>query len=303
MINNNKPESIGWGVMSNEGAEIWDDKPVFNQDKVVLKDWLKLLFYPKKFLLYCFIKRQMSKVRSQRSIQNPYRILDLGCGTGATVIDFKRLFGRRIEVVGIDVVQLQIELAEEKIKKSAVWAKVELYDGESIPFPEDYFDAVYTSDVLGHVKDVEAWLHNISRVLKPGGALAMFSESKLGKHALIRKYLFDRGLNVDPHAKYHISLYSKDKLKQMISEAGFDVKKMYSVFWLSFFVHPDEFYESLQGQKKFFFLRLLNKILYKLKKITYPYSTALAEIYGLVEMLTLGRFVESQGYIILAEKK
>jgi hypothetical protein len=43
--------------------------------------------------------------------------------------------------------------------------------------------------------------------------------------------------------------------------------------------------------------------LYKIKKKTHPYSTALAELYGLVEMLTVGRWIEAQGYIILAKKK
>lgn len=302
----NKNKTIGWGRVAEDGAEIWDDNPVFKKDKVELKDWLKLLFYPKKFLLYRYIKSHKSKVISQKSLTEPFRILDVGCGTGAAVIDLKRLFGRGVEVIGIDVVQLQIDLAQEKIKKSAVWAEVEWYDGESIPFPKDYFDAVYTSDVLGHVKNVPEWLFNLNRVLKPGGVLAMFSESELGKHAYIRKYMFKRGLNVDPHAEFHISLYSKAKLRNMISEAGFDIKRMYSSFWLSFFAHPDEFYEKLQGQKKFFILRMINKILYKLKKLTHPsrfIGTALVEIYGLVEMLTIGRFIESQGYVILARKK
>ena len=89
----------------------------------------------------------------------------------------------------------------------------------------------------------------------------------------------------------------------MLDSADFEIKKMYASFWLSFFVHPDEFYEKLQAQKKFPILKIINYILYKIKKKTHPFSTALAELYGLVEMLTIGRWVESQGYIILAEKK
>ena len=139
--------------------------------------------------------------------------------------------------------------------------------------------------------------------MKPGGVLAKFAESALGRHAYIRRYFLKRGINVAPHAEFHISLYSKDKLKEMIEESGMEIKKMYSAFWLSFLVHPDEFYEKLQGQKKFFWLRLANKLLYKLKKKFHPYSTAAAELYGLVEMLTLGRWLEAQGYVILGRKK
>ena len=231
------------------------------------------------------------------------RILDVGCGTGASVVDFKKMFGRSVEVVGIDVVLLQIELAKEKIKKNGVWAEVEYYDGVNIPYPAEYFDAIYTSDVLGHVEDVPEWLSHLNRVLKPGGVLAMFNESKLGRHAYIRNYLFKRGLNVDPHAEAHISLYSKSEMKKKINEAGFEIKKMRSMFWASFLVHPDEFYEKLSKTKKFPFLRMINSILYRLKKKTHPFSTAAAELYGLVESFLVGSFVESQGYVVLARKQ
>lgn len=298
---NNNHKTLGWGLKDELGAEIWDDKPIFIDDKVGLKDYFKLLFYPKKFLLYRYIAKAKKKVCTD--LKEPFRILDVGCGTGADVINFKKMFGRDADVIGIDVVKLQIELAQEKIKQNAVWADARWYDGENIPFTDNYFDAIYTSDVLGHVSNVPQWLRELHRVLRPDGALAMFSESKLGRHAFLRNYMLKRGLDVDPHAEFHISLYSKKKLKEMLTHAGFQIKKMYNSFWLSFLVHPDEFYAKLQAQKKFFILKIINKILYKIKKNTHPYSTALAELYGLVEMLTIGRWIEAQGYIILAKKK
>jgi len=309
---NNNNETLGWGKTDSAGSEIWDDNPVFQKDGVGIKDKLKLLFYPKKFLLYGYIAK--AKRKSGLGIREPFRILDVGCGTGSAIVDFKKMFGREVEVIGIDVVRLQIELAKEKIMKNGVWAEVFYYEGDLLTFSDNYFDAIYTSDVLGHVENVPIWLRELNRVLRSGGVLAMFSESELGKHAYIRKYLFERGLNVDPHAEFHISLYSKTRLKEMISASGFEIKRMYSSFWLSFLVHPDEFYEKLQGytypdftsgqgQKRFFFLKLINNILYKVKKKLHPYSTAAAELYGLFEMLTIGRFVEGQGYVILAKKK
>ncbi|MDP2692372.1 MAG: class I SAM-dependent methyltransferase [bacterium] len=299
MDNNNK--TLGWGIVDDGGAEIWDTNPIFTKDMVDFKDKLKLLFYPKKFLLYRYIAK--ARKRTKTSLKEPYRILDVGCGTGASVIEMKKLFGREVEVIGIDVVRIQIELAKEKILKNAVWAEVDWYDGEHIMFPDNYFDAIYTSDVLGHVPNVPIWLKEINRVLRPGGALAMFAESELGRHAYIRKYLFNRGLNVDPADEFHISLFSKNVLKKMLDESDFEIKKMFSAFWASFWVHPDEFYTALHNQKKFFWLRLLNSVLYKIKTKTRPYSQAVAEFYGLIEMLTIGRWVEAQGYVILGKKK
>jgi len=301
-----------WGKTDKQGSEIWDTDPVFKNDAVTWKDKLKLLFYPKKFFLYRHIYKDAKKELSFRHLDEPYRILDVGCGTGASVIDLKKLLGKRVDMVGVDVVSLQVDLAKEKIKKNAVYAEVHFYDGEHLPFDHNSFDAIYTSDVLGHVENVRNWLDELNRVLKPNGVLAMFAESKLGKHAYIRNYLFKRGLNIDPHAEYHISLYSKYTLKEFLESSGFEIKKMYTAFWASFLLHPDEFHESFDNNRheftsvkrhKFFFLRTINKVLYWLKKKTHPYSTAFCELYGLVEMYLVGKWVEAQGYVVLGRKK
>lgn len=304
-----KKTTLGWGKIKGDGSEVWDTSPVFLGERVEFKDWIKLLFYPKKWMLYRWVIKGMKNQSQQSSLMmgenECLRILDVGCGTGASLVDFKKKFGRSVEVYGVDVVALQIDLAREKIKKNGVWAQVDWYDGEHLPFPNEYFDAIYTSDVLGHVENVPAWLKELNRVLKPGGTLAMFSESKLGRHAYVRNYLMKRGLNTDPHAQFHISLYSKQELKDMLSGAGFEIKKMYGAFWASFLVHPEEFAHELQNtnKHKFIFLKLINKVLFWSKKKTHPYSTALCELYGLIEMYVVGKWVEVQGYVILAKKK
>lgn len=301
MQNNN---TLGWGKIQENGTEIWDAEPVFKNDQVETKDWLKLLFYPKKWFLYRHIKKHVKTELRWKAVHEVIRILDIGCGTGADVIDFKKMFGRKVEIIGLDVIKMQIDLAREKIKKYGVWAEVLWYDGEVIPFESNYFDAIYTSDVLGHVEDVPSWLGELNRVLKPGGALAMFSESKLGKHAYIRNYLLKRGLNIDPHAEFHISLYSKTDLRRLLKQSGFEVESMRTAFWASFFVHPDEYHGSFDiDRHRFFVLRNLNRIFYWIKNKLHPYSTALCELYGLAEMYLVGKWVEAQGYIILAKKK
>ena len=204
--------TLGWGRIDKSDMEIWDTNPVFLGDKVTKKDWFKLLFYPKKWFLYRYLKKAFDQEIPERSKSEPFRILDVGCGTGASIIEMKKLFGRNADVLGIDVIKMQIDLAKQKIKKHAVIAEAEWYDGGQFPFSDKTFDAVYTSDVLGHVRDVPKWLGEINRVLKPGGALAMFSESELGRHAFVRRYFFNRGLNIDPHAESHISLYNKTEL-------------------------------------------------------------------------------------------
>lgn len=290
----------GWGIVEEGGTEIWDAEPVFKNASITLKDKLLLLFYPKKWFLYRYIHKNMNALQHESSA---YRILDVGCGTGATVIDLKKMFGDAARVEGVDVVKIQVDLAQEKLERHNIHARIQWYDGMHLPFENKSIDAIYTSDVLGHVENVDEWLKELHRVLVPGGTLAMFSESKLGRHAFIRNYLFKHGLNVDPHAKFHISLYSKKELKELLLQNGFEVEKMYGSFWAKFFVHPDELFPALQSQNKFPVLKKINSWLTSLKKKTSPYSLAVAEFYGLVEMILIGQWLETQGYIILAKKK
>jgi len=50
--------TLGWGRIDKSDMEIWDTNPVFLGDKVTKKDWFKLLFYPKKWFLYRYLKNE-----------------------------------------------------------------------------------------------------------------------------------------------------------------------------------------------------------------------------------------------------
>lgn len=233
------------------------------------------------------------------------------------MIEMKKLWGDAVEVVGTDVIQLENEIAKQRVQEYGVDARIVLYEsGGCLPFDDGYFDAAHTSDVLGHVQDVPFWLGELSRVLKPGGILAMFSESKLGKHAYIRNYLLQHGVNTDPHAEFHISLYSKQELQQLLKQAGFEIEHMYTTVWAKFFVHPilhpdpaNAGEGSFEGNRSWstritmWILRSVSWLLFWAKKFTHPFSTALCELYCLIEMLLLGKKTESQGYIVLARKR
>ena len=292
-----KNNTRGWGVKDDHGSEIWDSRPVFTKP-VTLKDRFLLIFYPKRFLLFRYIQKYIQS----HNKKEPIKILDIGCATGSSLIDMAYFFGDAVEIYGIDVVHIQVEMARENMRKYGMTIPVEWYNGVYFPYKANTFDIIYCSDVLGHVEDVPRWLKDVYRIVKPGGIFAVFSESALGKHAYIRNYLFKRGVNTDPHAEFHISLYSKNELVRLFQKTGFRIKKMYTTVWAKFFVHPDELYPVLSKQQRFFMLRNCNKWLYNLKKKLHPYSTALAELYSLIEMVTIGRFVESQGYIMLAQK-
>lgn len=296
----------GWGVVSADGSEVWDAKPIFASPTITKKEKLLLYFYPKKYFLFKYLEKAMKeKSRRANLLSEPFRILDVGSGTGSAVIEMKKMFGHGAEVIGLDVVQMQVDVSKLRAKEHGIHAEMYWYDGKQFPFSDNAFDAVYTSDVLGHVENVPYWLDEIHRVLRPGGVVAMFAESKLGKHAHVRNWLLKHGVNTDPHAQFHISLYSKRELKELILGAGFDIEDMYSSVWAKFLVHPDELYPALQRSTSWKVkpIKWANAVLYWLKKKTHPFSTAACELYSFFEMLLIGRWVESQGYVILAKSR
>ncbi len=101
------------------------------------------------------------------------RVLDVGCGTGSATI---LAAARAAEVVGIDLSQDMIELAEEKMAKKALTntalftASVEDYR------PDRPFDKVISSFMIPHVKPhVRPAIYScMYQFLKPGGVVGLF---------------------------------------------------------------------------------------------------------------------------------
>jgi ubiquinone/menaquinone biosynthesis C-methylase UbiE len=297
----NSSSTLGWGKTKEGGIEMWDADPVFLTRPSFFAR-TKLLFYPKKFFLYRAIGKAI-RMHERKGESRPFRILDAGCGTGAAIIDLVHLFGDRIEVIGVDVIRLQVDIGRQKLAGAGITAPLEWYDGETLPFKNGYFDAVYTSDVLGHVKDATLWLKDIARVLRTNGLLAMFTESRPGRHAVVRRYLLRKGVNVDPHAEFHISLHPKAEIQTMLAETGFIPSFFSAGPALNTLLYPDEGNAVLQKTKAVPVVSLVNHGLSSLKKKLHPYSTALVELLVTIHFATIGRVLETQGYIVIATKR
>jgi SAM-dependent methyltransferase len=98
-------------------------------------------------------------------LSRPERVLDLGCGEGRSVDRFRR-HHPEVDWVGVDIADSQ-----EARRRRRTDATFVTYDGLVVPFPDESFDLVYSSQVLEHVRDPLGQLREINRVLRPGGAL------------------------------------------------------------------------------------------------------------------------------------
>lgn len=97
-------------------------------------------------------------------------VLDVGCGAGVEVVRFARAGAR---VTGVDIADSAIALARRNLEQQGLEARLEVADGEHLPFPDASFDFVFAHGVVQYTGNDAAMVQEIHRVLRPGG-LAVF---------------------------------------------------------------------------------------------------------------------------------
>jgi 2-polyprenyl-3-methyl-5-hydroxy-6-metoxy-1,4-benzoquinol methylase len=86
------------------------------------------------------------------------RILELGGGTGYQA---RKLANKGFDIISID---LPAHLNKEDLE-----FPVREYDGQKLPFPDQYFNIVYSSNVLEHIANLDQIHAECRRVLKRNG--------------------------------------------------------------------------------------------------------------------------------------
>lgn len=85
-------------------------------------------------------------------------ILEIGAGAGWQA---KRLSESGYAVAAIDI-------KDSIYSDSQVWP-ILMYDGTHIPFPDNHFDLIFSSNVLEHIGNLDRFQTEMKRVLKPSG--------------------------------------------------------------------------------------------------------------------------------------
>jgi demethylmenaquinone methyltransferase/2-methoxy-6-polyprenyl-1,4-benzoquinol methylase len=101
-------------------------------------------------------------------------VLDVATGTAAVAIELVRAEPTRA-VVGVDQSREMLAAGRERVERAELTDRIELREAraESLPFPDGEFDALSFTYLLRYVDDVPATLGELSRVVRPGGTLAM----------------------------------------------------------------------------------------------------------------------------------
>jgi ubiquinone/menaquinone biosynthesis C-methylase UbiE len=140
------------------------------------------------------------------------RLLDVGCGTGAA--------SRTAAEMGASVIG--VDLSPKMVKEAMTLAgntenlAFEVADVEHLPFPDGRFTAVLCSNAFHHYPDPAGAAAEMSRVLAPGGRLALGdATSDLRSARIADRFLrwFEPG---------HVRLYRAAELGAFVQGAGLE---------------------------------------------------------------------------------
>lgn len=116
-------------------------------------------FNPSIFNPYYIIRKHLLYHISKNAPSLQGKMMDFGCGTKP----YKPLFTNVSEYIGVDYNGEGHSHKDENIDV--------MYDGKKIPFPDNTFDSILSSEVFEHIFNLEEILDELNRVLKPGGRI------------------------------------------------------------------------------------------------------------------------------------
>lgn len=119
------------------------------------------------------------EIISKFSPKSNINVLDFGCGSGNYIkaIDTYTNY----HIYGVEPCEEMIKIAQNQNPNIVIRSGNHL----SIPYPNDFFEYVYMTNVVHQIPDISAMYREIHRVLRPNGVLCICTESR---RQLLSKY-------------------------------------------------------------------------------------------------------------------
>jgi arsenite methyltransferase len=164
------------------------------------------------------VVEQRRATRALLALRPGERVLDIGSGPGFLAAEMAAEVGPEGKVVGVDPSDSMLEMGRRRD------APVEFVAGDAValPFDDESFDAVASTQVYEYVADMPAALAEARRVLRTGGRLLILDTDwdSIVWHSSDR----DRMLRVLEKWNDHLAdPYLPRRLPGLLRDAGFDL--------------------------------------------------------------------------------
>lgn len=148
------------------------------------------------------------------------RVLEIGCGFGNTLIEAKRR-GKASEIIGVDINNLSVSGELDGFIVGNI-------ETASLPYSQEYFDAIILADVLEHLQDPWRVLKNVMHYLKKGGiciiSIPNIRELRTIGGILLKGRFEYRDCGILD--KTHLRFFCKKDIVQLIHSAGLEINKI-----------------------------------------------------------------------------
>jgi SAM-dependent methyltransferase len=115
-------------------------------------------------------------------------ILDFGCGPGHDLVGFG-VYAEPRRLAGVDVSSSSLAESRARLALHGITADLHEVDVHrtTLPFEDESFDLVHSSGVIHHMAEPAAALHEIRRVLRPGGRaqIMVYNRQSLWLHLYV----------------------------------------------------------------------------------------------------------------------
>lgn len=179
----------------------------------ILREYLVKNYYSPTFLSK-IITLLIKNVPAMPSNPKNGKILDLGCGTGDTLVLLKKLGW---DTYGIDIDKQAISVG---IKRGLKNLKLGTYK-DIATYPDSYFDAVRLYHVIEHLDNPALCLNLIRKKLKKNGELILGTPNMQSFTSILFK---SRWYNLD--SPRHLFLFSPRTLGKLVGKEGYLVKNI-----------------------------------------------------------------------------
>jgi SAM-dependent methyltransferase len=179
-------------------------------------------------LLLKYLHRWLRPEGKARQNKEGSAFIDVGCGTGDTVIALAGHFPE-VRFLGVDVSGPSLEAARKQAKDSGHSnVTFRQFDIANDPAGPDRFDVVMCLGVLHHIRDMARAFGRVAALVKPGGHAVLWFYGRRGrqKHRLNQRFLELLNTGKSPHQALDTAQeFLRDMGEDFAEDTGFYTPK------------------------------------------------------------------------------